>query len=184
MLRKVYKYIILHNKMYNTDFKVKYHDIEEELICKFKNKTQTEYVENPNEEYEYSNQDIIDICDKIYRDELLSVFNADTIIDNKIDGGLEYAKTILLNNDDIKTKINGLIEFFLNEKLHMQETDTHSEHNTVDDNRQYIESAIFISLFSQPIFYITHQCVCQQFHNNNIDANLLIELLKFLDDNN
>jgi hypothetical protein len=180
MLRKVYKYIILHNGMYNTNFKVKYHDIEEELICKFKHKTQEEYVENPNEEYEYSNQDIIDICDKLYRDELLSVFNAETIIDNKIDNGIEYVKTILLNNDEIKTKINTLIELFLNEKQQNLDNDeTGAE--TIEDKHQYIESVLCLSLFSQPIFYVTHQCVCQQFHNGNIEPNLLIKLLKFLD---
>ena len=50
----------------------------------------------------------------------------------------------------------------------------------MNDKRQYIESSIIISLFSQPVFYITHQCVCQQAQNGNIDNKLLVELFEFL----
>ena len=64
---------------YNTQFKVKYNDIEQELIHKLKNKTPEEYEENSDEEHEYSTQDVLDICNKLYRDELLSVFEAEDV---------------------------------------------------------------------------------------------------------
>lgn len=160
--------------MYNINFEVKYHDIEEELIHKFKQKTQEDYNINPDEEYEYSNQDIIDICDKLYRDELLSVFNAESIIDKAIDDGLEYVKTILFTNVEIKNKINEFIEGFLNE---YNNTDSRQD---VTDKQQFIEASTFISLFSQPIFYVTHQCICQQYKNETIDPNLLNKLFEFL----
>ena len=55
--------------MYNTKFKVKYFEIEEELLHRLKNKIPKEHEDNEDDEYEYSNQDILDICNKLYRDE-------------------------------------------------------------------------------------------------------------------
>ena len=70
---------------YNIDFKVKYHEIEQELLEKNKSTS------------EYNNQDILDICEKLYRDELISVFNAENLYDDKIDFGMKdvYNKLIL-----------------------------------------------------------------------------------------
>ena len=41
--------------MYNTDFKVKYYDIEKELITKYDNEP----------DGEYTKQDIFDVCNKL-----------------------------------------------------------------------------------------------------------------------
>ena len=85
--------------MYNTVFKVKYYDIEKELIDKLN-------VKNPDEEYEYSNQDVLDICNKLYRDELLSVFGAEDLSDDKLDKGMSYVYEIMMINDRFKSIIN------------------------------------------------------------------------------
>ena len=62
--------------MYNTECKVTYHEIETELVFKLKVKdtdTTTTDDDSPDLEYEYSTQEIIDICHKLYIDEICSV---------------------------------------------------------------------------------------------------------------
>jgi hypothetical protein len=76
--------------MYNTQFKVKYREIEQELCSKLKDKTEKEYNENPDDEYEYTSEDIVDICHKLYIDEFMSVFGADNILEDKIDLGMKH----------------------------------------------------------------------------------------------
>ena len=98
--------------MYNTNFDVKYHDIEEELTFKLKNKKQEELTDNTVSEYEYSNQDILDICDKLYRDELTNVFYADNIGDDKIDIGIKYISQKMLDNNEIKIIFNTIKDQF------------------------------------------------------------------------
>ena len=85
--------------MYNTDFKVKYYDIEQELLFKLLNKSDNqntsdnEYTsENSSDndkDNEYTSDDIITICDKLYRDEVLSVFYAESILDDKLDKNMQ-----------------------------------------------------------------------------------------------
>jgi len=92
--------------MYNTQFKVKYNTIEVELINKLKVKTSQEDneehdemkdlendldndlendldndLEDDEENYEYTSQDVLDICNKLYMDELISVFDSENIFD-------------------------------------------------------------------------------------------------------
>ena len=158
--------------MYNTDFIVKYHDIEKELILKLKTKTQEEYQENSDEEYEYNNQDILDICNKLYRDELCSVFYAETIIDDKIDKGMKYIFDKLIVNSDFKNIIDEMKELlYLNESSNSENEQT----NNLKDNADFV---VLLSLFSPNIFYITHKCICQQLTLESIDNNLLLELKK------
>ena len=83
--------------MYNTQFNVKYYDIKEELTMKLKCET---------EEYEYSVDDVMDICNKLYRDELLSVFWAENFMDDKLDNGLKYVYETMMKNDKFKDIIS------------------------------------------------------------------------------
>jgi hypothetical protein len=156
--------------MYNTQFKVKYNDIEQELIHKLKNKTPEEYAENSDEEHEYSSQDVIDICNKLYRDELLSVFNSDNLIDDKIDKGMIYVYDIMMKNESFKEMITEMENictdtFLKNEELNVEKLES-------------LRQLFLISLFSQHMFYITHKCVCQQIEIGLIDNDLLVELRK------
>ena len=97
--------------MYNTVFKVKYNDIEKELIDKlnFKNPET-----NSDEEYEYSNQDVLDICNKLYRDELLSVFCAEDLSDDKLDKGMSYVYEIMMINERFNDIINEMETTLIN----------------------------------------------------------------------
>jgi hypothetical protein len=154
--------------MYNTNFKVKYHDIKEELTWKLKNKTPEELENNPDPEYEYSNQDILDICDKLYIDELASVFYADNFLDDKVDIGARYILEKMMDNNDFKTIVNEAKQTYLPTLDPLD-----SEKQCFMENADFI---IILSFFQKEFFYIFHKCICQQLTLGNIDAELLNEL--------
>ena len=157
---------------YNTQFKVKYKEIEEELLHKLKNKTEKEYnlkvEENSDEEYEYKKEDVIDICHKLYIDEFLSVFEADNILDDKIELGLKYVFEKMCLNVEFNNIIEEMTQIILKTFLL----------NSVNNEKQFaeIKQLITLILFSQNIFYITHKCVCQQFETGTINDDLLVQL--------
>jgi hypothetical protein len=157
--------------MYNTNFIVKYNDIKEELIHKLKNKTDQEYIDIPDPEYEYSSQDILDICHKLYMDELSSVFYAENIIDDKIDQGIQYVLEKMLDNSDFKNIIDKMKELINFSTI----TDEHK--SNLNENGDLM---VLLILFSKPIFYVTHKCICQQFNTGSIDSQLIEELNQYI----
>ena len=158
--------------IYNTDFKVKYHDIKEELTWKLKNKTQDELELNSDPEYEYSNQDILDICSKLYRDELSSVFYAEDILDDKLDIGIKYISEQMVLNNDFKLIVDEMKLLLLTNKYGFLS----------EDEKQYFEAnsnlMIMLTLFGEGAFYIFHKCICQQLTLGTIETELLDELKK------
>ncbi len=185
--------------MYNTAFKVKYYDIEQELIFKLKNKTELknnnneepdnysieedgkreereegeEREEEGEDDYEYTSEDIITICDKLYRDELLSVFYAESIIDDKLDNNMSYALDQMNSNPDFKTIFDEIKHLLYLHELDQTKHLTEEQQKIVKDNYDFV---VLLTLFSQTLFYITHKCVCQQLTTGTIDKNLLNEL--------
>lgn len=146
--------------MYNTQFKVKYNDIKEELTHKLKS---PEDKETSDEDYAYTIDDIIDICDKLYRDELLSVFDAEDIMDDKVDKGLRYVYDIMMKNEKFKEIIDEITRLYISDDVSLEQQET-------------MKQIIIISLFSQQLFHIMHKCICQQFNTGEIDDPLLVEL--------
>ena len=163
--------------MYNTNFDVKYHDIEEELTFKLKNKKQEELTDNTVSEYEYSNQDILDICDKLYRDELTNVFYADNIGDDKIDIGIKYISQKMLDNNEIKIIFNTIKDQFFQKDYF-----NYLEHNeAVKKNFEENSDLKFkLLLFQKEFFYIYHKCICQQLTLGTIEQHLLDDLKKIV----
>ena len=141
--------------IYNTNFKVKYHDIEEELILKLNNK--------PNdEEYEYTSGDVIDICRKLYCDELASVFFAKDLLDDKIDIGIKtILEKVVKENTEFKEIIEDIKQWML-----------------LNKSINFDDYYVFIILFSENLFWLTHQCICQQLTMNTIEKTLLETLRK------
>lgn len=177
--------------MYNTEFKVKYNDIEQELIHKLKHKTSQEYNANINDnsddtEYEYSTQDVLDICDKLYSDELLSVFGLEHIDDNKLNESIKYVYDIMILNEKFKEIIDELSKFGLSKFINNQEITDEKEQffrdsiliMLSDEKQESIRHLILIMLFSKNIFYITHKCICQQIELGIIDEKFLVEIRK------
>ena len=161
--------------MYDTKFIVRYHDIQEELDLILKK-------EEEEEKYDqYSSQDILDICNKLYRDELCSVFYAEDIMDDKIDKGMRTVFDIMLVNPDFKAIIDKMKELLLLRESKNLELELESESDTVNlesvnldtINLDTINLEILLTLFSENIFYITHKCICQQITTGHIDTDLL-----------
>lgn len=183
--------------MYNTNFLVKYHDIEEDLINNLNRLTshkqettsdnnnivivdnefnsskmeneETEETEE-TEEFEYDIDDVYLICEKLYRDELLSVFGIETIVDKNLDLEIKRVTEIMINHYKFKqlleTLNNELINFYNFTEISTQ----------VSYVRVNYENIILTTLFSQPLFYITHKCICQLLTVNDIDDHLISTL--------
>ena len=161
--------------MYDTKFIVRYHDIKEELDLILKK-------DNEVDHYQYSSQDILDICNKLYRDELCSVFYAEDIMDDKIDKGMKTVFDIMLVNPDFKAIIDKMKELLLlreskNVELELDTVTLGSVNldtvNLESVNLDTINLEILLTLFSENIFYITHKCICQQITTGHIDTDLL-----------
>ena len=119
---------------------------------------------------EYTMEDVHLICEKLYRDELLSVFEAESINDPNMDAGIKRVIERMIDNanfkqllEDIKHEIIDVTKF----------TCTPTEIQNLERNSEYL---IFITLFSQHVFYITHKCICQLFTVNEINPELIEQL--------
>jgi hypothetical protein len=155
--------------IYNTDFKVKYHDIQEELLSNFNNK-------NNDSENEYSEEDILDVCNKLYKDEIASVFFAEDILDDKIDIGMKTVLDNLLVNEDFQIIFNELKGHFID---YISDDDSDDNDHDYHDNSEEIHNInllVCLTLFSNKIFFITHKCICQQLVVGLIDNDLLEQL--------
>jgi hypothetical protein len=119
---------------------------------------------------EYTMEDVHTICDKLYRDELCSVFEAESINDPNMDAGIKRVIEKMIDNANFKQ----LLEDIKNEIIDVSKfTGTPAEIANMVRNSEYL---IFITLFSQHVFYMTHICICQLFTINDIDPELIIQL--------
>jgi hypothetical protein len=159
--------------MYNTDFKVKYYDIETELTAKYDNEP----------DGEYTKQDIFDVCNKLYNDELSTVFYAENIYDDKIDKGINAILEIIMKNLEFASIIeDAKSRLFLDLKPETnEEPEETEEKKRLELNSVHI---VLIIMFSKHLFYLTHKCICQQILSGTIDNELLVslknELIMFL----
>jgi hypothetical protein len=144
--------------MYNTNFIVKYNNIQEELL------------KNNKDDSEYTNDDILDICNKLYRDELVSVFYADDLLDDKIDTGMKYVLEKMLENNDFKLLTNQAI-ISLKKSCTSEEYDKEREIN--------LNTILMLTMFSQECFHLFHNCVCQQLTLGTIETDLLVQLKQY-----
>ena len=182
----------MYNTIYNTNFKVKYYDIQQELNLKLQS-IQTEA--GAEHCCLYSSEDILAVCHKLYCDELVSVFYSENILDDKIDNGIKTVlKTMAQNNDfnkimdNIKINLQSLDnteDSILNtsEQLDSSSDNSSSDNSSSDNsssdnsnNSNNINSFVGLLLFSKDLFYLTHKCICQQLEKNTIDSELLEQL--------
>ena len=111
----------------------------------------------------------MDICNKLYRDEFLSVFGLEYFENDKINAMIAIVYDKMMTNIEFKQIIDDIIEFcckdsFLNTTLSLEE------------EKEIKKQIVVTSLFSQHLFYITHKCICQQIEWGTIDKCLLVEL--------
>lgn len=157
--------------MYNTQFKVKYNDIEQELIYKLKanNTINDDNDIEIDSVYEYSMQDILDICNKLYRDELLSVFGLDDLDDDKLNQSMTYVYDIMIKNEQFKQIVLDMEQQYFKEFIEEEDN---------KEKQESIRQLILITLFSQQLFHTMHKCICQQIETGAIDDTLIAELRK------
>ena len=142
--------------MYNTKFQVKYNDIEKELMSKIE----------LDKECSYSCRDVLDVCNKLYRDEFLSVFGLEYFENDKINNMIVNVYDKMMTNIEFKEIIDNISNFCFKDFFLKKE-----------ENEESIKKQIILtSLFSQNLFFITHKCVCQQIELGTIDKDLLVEL--------
>ena len=155
--------------MYNTQFNVKYNDIETELIEKLNNTETTEY----------NLEDVSDICSKLYRDELMTVFDVNFILDDRIDKGMKNIYEIMMANSNFKQLAYDLEDNYFQEFIQHQDKVTVAAAAAAaeeDQEEEEVRQLLLMILFSQNIFYITHKCICQQIELNTINVDLLVRL--------
>lgn len=160
--------------MYNTDFKVKYYDIETELTTKYDNEP----------DGEYTKQDIYDVCNKLYNDELATVFYAENIYDDKIDKGIHSVFEIIVKNTEFASIIeDAKRRLFLDlnpETNEAQITNEEIEEIEETEEKEKLEKnsvhIVLIIMFSKHMFYLTHKCICQQLVSGTVDSELLMSL--------
>ena len=156
--------------MYNTSFDVKYRSIQDELVLKLKdigdNRDIGDNKDIGDDEYEYNIDDVLTICDKLYRDELMSVFYADDLMDDKIDNGMKYVLEKMLENNDFKLMTDEVKEHIKNVSL-------------IEEHEKYLETVIILSLFGKDSFYLFHKCICQHLTLGTIEPDLLVLLKQY-----
>ena len=153
--------------MYNTQFDVKYNDIETELIEKLNNTETTEY----------NLEDVSDICSKLYRDELMTVFDVHYILDDRIDKGMKNVYEIMMANEKFLKIAYDVEETYLQEFIQSQNKGEADKPEAAEaDQEKRFKQLLLMILFSQDIFYIMHKCICQQIELNIINDDLLVAL--------
>ena len=153
--------------MYNTQFKVKYNDIETELVEKLNNTETTEY----------NLEDVSDICSKLYRDELMTVFDVNFIFDDRIDKGMKNIYEIMMSNEKFLKIAYDVEETYLQEFIQSQNKGEADKPEAAEaDQEKRFKQLLLMILFSQDIFYIMHKCICQQIELNIINDDLLVAL--------
>lgn len=161
---------------YNTNLTVKYFTIQTELLKKYHNKPAPNISNNTtndpdDSDYDYNEEDIYDICNKLYRDELqTALFNDDEFSSAQ----LNIRMTMLLK----ELKQYSIFKTFLESLRHKIWQQTYDNATQLDD--QYVQAfnentdfLIFAILFSNELFYLTHQAVCELLTANKIDLALL-----------
>jgi hypothetical protein len=136
---------------YNSEFNVKYFDICKELKDKKKKDTN----------HDYSCEDIDTIINKLYQDELCSVFYAEDILDDKIDIGIRKILKLLKKNKEINYALEELeLELFPKD----------------NELKQEYEYLLFMTLFSYNIFYLMHKIICLELNRNPIPQETIDKL--------
>lgn len=125
--------------------------------------------DSDDEDYKYTREDIAYICDKLYRDELLSVFDAESLEDPKMDAGIKMVFEHLIKHDEFILFLQELSPKVMDKS----NVKTEQEQFNFKRNTDYL---IFITMFSHPVFYLTHKCICKMLVNEHVGDELIGEL--------
>lgn len=162
--------------LYNIHFKVKYFDIQEELLAKL-----LLGGDDDDDDGEYTKQDVLDICYKLYTDELCSVFHVENILDKLLNENIqEILQQVSANNIVFKTIVEDLVTLllddFLTNLLGQGQEGEEQEGQGETDYKENCQHFVSMLLFSKDVFHITHKCIVQQLSDIPMDEDLLKSL--------
>ena len=140
-----------------------------EVLAQAVAKEEEQAQEDDEEDYKYTRDDIAYICDKLYRDELLSVFDADSLEDPKMDAGIKMVFEHLIKHDEFIR----FLEELSPKVMDKSKVKTEQEQFNFKRNTDYL---IFITMFSHQLFYLTHQCICKMLVNEHVGDELIGDL--------
>lgn len=143
--------------------------VETKALAKAKTQALEEEDDESEEDYKYTRDDIAYICDKLYRDELLSVFDADSLEDPKMDAGIKMVFEHLIKHDEFIQ----FLEELSPKVMDKSKVKTEQEQFNFKRNTDYL---IFITMFSHQLFYLTHQCICKMLVNEHVGDELIGDL--------
>lgn len=147
---------MISQEYYNTNFQVKYYEIQQELLTNLISNNE----QLPDEE-KYSEEDIECICRKLYLDECANIFYCEDFLDDNMDIGFRKLFNLLMLNEQFRTYIVEL-------------TNTYSSPD--DETNNDMNYFTFISLFDMKIFYLTHQFICHYLNLNEIEQNIFQQI--------
>jgi hypothetical protein len=106
----------------------------------------------------------------LYHDELLSVFGVDTINDENMDKGIKQVIEKMIENDNFRQLLEEI------KRALIDITTLTNTSSDLDNIRKNLEYVIFITLFSQHVFYVTHKCICQLYTVGQLSPELYVQL--------
>lgn len=122
-----------------------------------------------DEDYKYTRQDIMYICEKLYRDELISVFDAESLEDPKMDAGIKMVFERLIKHDEFS-------KFLVELSPHVVDNSKAKTEQELFNYKRNSDYLLFITMFSQQLFYLTHQCICKMLVEGHVGDELMNEL--------
>lgn len=146
-------------ELYNYAFVVKYQQIKNELMEKQRTKDKDKQQEQQEGEQQqdnddcYSEEDIVDICQKLYVDEILSVFGAESMFDDKIDVGLAAITRELIKHPDYKRMMEQELRLLATDDK-MKTDYAYDFDGETESNQLHLLSCM---LFSEGVFHVTHR---------------------------
>jgi hypothetical protein len=125
--------------------------------------------DDDEEDYNYTRKDIECICEKLYRDELISVFDAESLEDPKMDAGIKMVFQELLKHEQFS-------KFFVELSPYIVDNSKAKTEQEIFNYKRNSDYLLFIVMFSQQLFYLTHQCICKMLTDGQVEEELMNEL--------
>ena len=169
---------------YNTNIDVKYHNIEQDLLEIVATRPKN-YKPIGEDEHVYTKEDVLDICQKLFNDEVEKVFFEDGIFNmNQMSMSLSSLYHTMIHDIQFKQFFTTLIQNVLENYIGSDRTDIYMQNQIMMQN---LHQDIFATLFSQQLFHLTHIIISNKLTNTSTStdmyAKLTIESIKVIDTN-
>ena len=143
---------------YRTDFEVKYNNIEKELCEKLSSGLETDY----------DRDDLALMVDHLYQHEFLTVFYATDVFSDAVDRNMNLTLDAVKQNNQFLTVFNEARRF-----LSLDVTDPTMSPDKIENFQLNTDYMIFLTFFSQNVFYLTHPIICKMLCNEIVDDSVL-----------